>query len=397
MKEIVKRLELIKTAIAIEDEEIIELQVMKLQKLEIDTEVQRILAEIETVDYANVVVLIEQYLAKYSGVVVYEDKELEALRFELKLLEGKLQERIEMKSEYQNDILEFNTRYSLELGDTVRKVLDLRKQILAKALKGKNDTFKKLKEEYTDIKDDVQEMKKILNELEEELEELDEFDDEYDKVYQEYKDIKEELLEKEDELDEKRAEAKEAKDDLKDDPSFEEYKDAKTDYEEFNEEYEETKEREKSSFNLDEDEKKELKKAFRKASKLCHPDIVTDELKEQAEELMKELNDAYSTKNLKRVREILFSLENGTGFDVGSDKIDNKEQLRTKIAEFRESLAEIERELEGIRENEVYTLLNEIDDVDEYLQNMKVELDNEIERLGEELQEKIDSYWEEKF
>jgi len=397
MKEIVKRLELIKTAIAIEDEEIIELQVMKLQKLEIDEEVQSILAEIETVDYANVVVLIEQYLAKYSGVVVYEDKELEALRFELKLLEGKLQERIEMKSEYQNDILEFNTRYSLELGDTVRKVLDLRKQILAKALKGKNDTFKKLKEEYTDIKDDVQEMKKILNELEEELEELDEFDDEYDKVYQEYKDIKEELLEKEDELDEKRAEAKEAKDDLKDDPSFEEYKDAKADYEEFNEEYEETKEREKSSFNLDEDEKKELKKAFRKASKLCHPDIVTDELKEQAEELMKELNDAYSTKNLKRVKEILFSLENGTGFDVGSDKIDNKEQLRTKIAEFRESLAEIERELKGIRENEVYTLLNEIDDVDEYLQNMKVELENEIERLGEELQEKIDSYWEEKF
>jgi len=397
MKEIVKRLELIKTAIAIEDEEIIELQVMKLQKLEIDTEVQRILAEIETVDYANVVVLIEQYLTKYSGVVVYEDKELEALRFELKLLEGKLQERIELKSEYQNDILEFNTRYSLELGDTVRKVLDLRKQILAKALKVKNDTFKKLKEEYSDIKDDVQEMKNILNKLEEELEELDEFDDEYDKVYQEYKDRKEELSEKEDELDEKRAKAKEAKDDLKDDPFFEEYKDAKADYEEFNEEYEETKEKEKNSFNLDEDEKKELKKAFRKASKLCHPDIVTDELKEQAEELMKELNDAYSTKNLKRVREILFSLENGTGFDVGSDKIDNKEQLRTKIAEFRESLAEIERELEGIRENEVYTLLNEIDDVDEYLQNMKVELDNEIERLGEELKEKIDNYWEEKF
>ncbi len=343
MKQILKRLELIKTAIAIEDEEIIELQVMKLEKLEIDAEVRDILTEIETVDYANVVVLIEQYITKYSGVVVYEDKELEALRFELKLLEGKLQEKIELKNEYQNDILEFNTRYSLELGDTVRRVLDLRKQILAKALKVKNDAFKKLKEE---------------------LEELDEFDDDYDRVYQEYK---------------------KARDDLKDDPIFEKYKDSKTDYEEFNEEYEDIKEKEKSSFKLDEDEKKELKKAFRKASKLCHPDIVTDELKEQAEELMKELNDANSTKNLKRVREILFSLENGTGFDVGSDKIEDKEQLRTKIAEFRESLTDIEQALEDIKENDIYTLLDEIDDVDEYMRDMKVQLDSEIERLNGEL------------
>ena len=385
MKEIVKRLELIKTAIAIEDEEIIELQVMKLQKMDVDDEVVFILECLETLDYGDAVVYIERYIEKYSGLVVYEDKELEALRFELKALEEKLQQESERKNEYLNDISEFKTLYSVTLGDMIAEVLELRQKILAHSLQKKNDIFKKLKDEYVEIKDVVKEMKTMLNELEEELEELDEFDDEYEKAYKEYKDIKEELLEKEDELDEKREEAKEAKESLKDDPVFEEYEEAKNDYKEFNQEYKEAKEKQKNSFNLDEDEKKELKTAFRKASKLCHPDIVTDELKEQAEELMKELNDAYSTKNLKRVKEILFSLENGTGFDVGSDKIDNKEQLRTKIAEFRESLANIEKEIEALQENEIYTLLNEIDDVDEYLREMKVQLDSEIDRLSGEL------------
>ena len=257
MKQIIKRLELIKTAIALEDEEIIELQVMKLEKLGIDAEVQLILAEIETVDYANVVILIEQYIIKYSGVAIYEDKELEALRFELKLLEGKLQEKIELKNEYQNDISEFNTRYSLELGDTIRRGLDLRKQILAKALKVKTDAFEKLKKK---------------------LEELDEYDEDYDRVYQEYN---------------------KAKDDLTDDPFFDKYNDAKTDYEEFQEE----------------------------------------------------------------------------------------KQLRTKIEELRESLADIEQALEDIKENDIYTLLDELDDVEEYFRDMKVALDSEMERLNEELED----------
>ena len=43
MAEVVKRLEIIKSSIAIEDEEIIELQIMKLEKLEIDNEVKNIL------------------------------------------------------------------------------------------------------------------------------------------------------------------------------------------------------------------------------------------------------------------------------------------------------------------------------------------------------------------
>ena len=66
MKQIIKRLELIKTAIAIEDEEIIELQVMKLQKMELDDRVVSILQSLETLDYADAILSIEHYIKRYS-------------------------------------------------------------------------------------------------------------------------------------------------------------------------------------------------------------------------------------------------------------------------------------------------------------------------------------------
>ena len=92
MQKILKRLELIKTAIIIEDEEIIELQVMKLNTMSCDDEVTNILNKISDKDYGNVMLDIEVYIQKFSGLVVYEDKELQGLRLELKALERKLQE-----------------------------------------------------------------------------------------------------------------------------------------------------------------------------------------------------------------------------------------------------------------------------------------------------------------
>ena len=65
------------------------------------------------------------------------------------------------------------------------------------------------------------------------------------------------------------------------------FKEAKEDSELFDEEYDEIIAKE--HHDLDEEQLEELKKAYKKASKLCHPDIVTEELKEQAHEIMTEL------------------------------------------------------------------------------------------------------------
>lgn len=327
MQQILRRLELIKTSIAIGDEEIIKLQMAKLSSIPIDEDIQNILNQLSNNDYGNAVVNIESYMSRYGGIVVYEDQELSGLKLELKVLKAKLQELSEEKNEYLNDLNEFNVQYNLHLGEIIRKILELKKEILFT-----------LKNDETNIHND--------------------------EIHQEYEEAREE-------------------------------------FEAFDREYEDIINLER--FELDEDEIKELKKAYRKASKLCHPDIVPDELNIQALKLMQELNEAYNKRDLKKVKEILKMLENGSGFEVGSDSINDKQRLRLKIEEIRSKIDEVINELDEIKEDETFLIIQEVDDLEDYFDNLKIEFQEEYERLQEENNKTIstdiakktddDDYW----
>ena len=52
----------------------------------------------------------------------YEDKELQSLKLELKILEKKLQKHSAEKNEYLNNIDEFNAQYNLKLGELIQKL-----------------------------------------------------------------------------------------------------------------------------------------------------------------------------------------------------------------------------------------------------------------------------------
>jgi len=112
MNQLLKRLELIKTSILLEDDEIVEFQVLKLSKIDLDDDVKSILQKLDSSNYASALISIEKYLTKYNGVVVYEDIELQGLKLELKTFEKQLQELSEKKLEYSNDMDEFNRLYS---------------------------------------------------------------------------------------------------------------------------------------------------------------------------------------------------------------------------------------------------------------------------------------------
>ena len=379
MQKILKRLELIKTAITIEDEEIIELQVIKLNSMEYDVEIESILNRIEDKDYGNVVLEIESYLQKYSGMVIYEDKELQGLRLELKALERKLQALSSIKNEYLNDINEFNVQYHLRLGDVIQKILNLKEELLHEAVQEKKDTFEELKDEYETLKEEYKDIKSQKDAKEQELKEKDEFDDGYDELYEELQGLKDELNEKEQEVNEKRKETKQAKEEYEEDEVTQEYEEVKQDSEEFSKEYEEVKQEER--FELNDDEKQELKKLFRQASRLCHPDLVIDELKEQAHDIMQQLNEAYGKHDIQAVKEILISLESGKGFDVASDTITDKDLLRSKIVDVRDMIDQNEVEIETIKEDEIVQILNEYDDVEDYFSTLEEELESEYDRL----------------
>ncbi len=393
MQQILKRLELIKTAISIEDEEIIELQVVKLETLDVDEDIVEILQLLKGSDYATGLSKIESYVQRHIGVVVYVDKEISALKLELKALESKLQTLSEEKTEYLNDINEFNVQYNLHLGGLIQKILKLKEEIFQNRIKIKQETFENLNSEYNDLKEEV-------DTLEEELAGIDAFDDEYDELYEKLQNLKEQL-------NEKRKESKQAKEELEEDEAFQEYEEVKEDYEEFSKEYEEIINQEK--FELNDEEQKELKKLFRKASRLCHPDIVTDELKQQAHKVMAELNEAYKEKDLERVKKILASLESGMVFEVASDKINDKELLRAKITNMRDKIEDVNVEIGSIKEDETYVTLTGIDDLEDYFGTMKNRLKTQLnnlqeeydvlltDELNEELNGQKDDYWEEIF
>lgn len=405
MQQILKRLELIKTAISIDDEEIIELQVMKLNNLTLDNEVQIILDKLEKLDYGSVILDIESYLAKYSGVVIYEDKELQGLRLELKALEKKLQELSEEKNEYLNDIHEFNVQYHLHLGGIIQKILNLKEELLFASMQKKKDIFEDIKYEYESLKMERDSLKSQKEDKEKELEDMDEFDDGYDELYDELQELKNALEDKEEELNKKRKETKQAKEEFEEDEVTQEYEDVKRDSEEFSKEYEEVQKEER--LEISDEEKKELKILFRKASKLCHPDIVSDELKEQANEIMKRLNEANSKRDINAVRKILAALESGNGFIVASDAINDKDLLRSKIVDIRDTIYQNEVDIEVIKKDEVIQILNDYEDVDDYFNRLETELETEYDRLKDSKDKEkraipavdtdTDNYWKDEF
>lgn len=324
---------------------------------------------------------------KETKTGIYEDKELSELKLQLKSFESRLQELIEQKTEYLNDLDEFNRAYNLHLGDIIKTILKLRKEILYK----KTIKQQKLKAKYQeDLKTfeeteaTIDELKNTIDELKSALDQIDEHHEDYDELLSAYDELNGELSKLEQELDKQESELKKTKESLDDDEVFQQYEEAKSTFDDFDESYQHIKAIQKQKIELGDEEKAKLKNLFRKAARLCHPDIVPDELKDQATQIMQQLNAAYDKQDLAGVKKILESLENGRGFEVSSDRINNKEQLKEKIKEYKANIANIESEIEEILQDETYQTITTLDDWDAYFDDLKNDLEAEKQKLEEE-------------
>ena len=387
MNEILKRLEIIKSSIAIDDEDIIELQVMKLNKLSPNIEIKNIISKLENHEYSSALFDIENYLKRYSSVVEYIDTEVQSLKLELKSLENKLQTLSEQKIEYLNDIEEFNTLYNLHLGELLKDILNLKKEILYKQTikqQEKRKTYEDDIEVFNSTKENIEEIKQTIEEFEKVLENIDKDDENYDEIFATYKELQEELEKLEIELEEQEENLSKIKEELEVDDIFREYEEVKKQYEQFHQNYEDIKQQQSDVFDITNEQKSELKKLWKKACKLCHPDIVIDKFKEKAHEIMQALNDAYSKKDIVKVQEILSNLENGLTFEIESDNINDKELLKEKIKQYKKNILVLEKEIEDLKHDETYQIIQEIDDVDLYFEELKSELQSEKDRLEKE-------------
>ena len=304
MKKILKRLELISSAIDLEENEMIAEQVVKLRALSLDADVIEILEMIEDRRYEFVISSIATYVNRFSGVSVYTDPQIQGLKVELSILEKELNRLSEMQNEYLAEINAFTSDYYRHLGAILEEILRLQQEIAQKA---------------------------------------------YDRG----------------ELDE------------------EELKESKDEYKSF---YEEAISQSKEqTLTLNDEEEKELKKLYRKASRLTHPDIMAEVFKEEATKIFIALNNSYKRKDLAKVKEIFKRLEGGESFAYGSDEINNKKLLRKKSETLREKIRVINEEIEILIHSETYLIIKETDDLDAYFNELKESLILEKEALILEL------------
>jgi len=289
---IIIRLQMIKSLIALEEENEISVHISRLRQLSLKGELEKIIILLEEKSYSKAMVAIEAFINLHNQVGYYIDPELEGLKLEAKVLESEVNQLSDEKADLEKLIHDFGVRHNNELGELILKILQFRKS------KAKGTP-------------------------------------------------------------------KEAE--------------ANKDFNDYSKEYEISKEEKINE--LTEDEQKELKQKYRKASKLCHPDVVSEEQKELADKLFAELNTAYARNDLKRVREILENLEKGNFFVSKSDSINEKQLLKTEIEKLRLRIEELKKQLQGIKESEAFTSVSSISDWDSYFKETRQKLAKQVKEL----------------
>jgi tetrahydromethanopterin S-methyltransferase subunit G len=287
--DILKRLDIIKNAVAMEEEDLIAMQIAKLETQPLDAQVLHILNLIKTQQFQHIIQLIEQYKHDSTGLVVFEDPQIQGLKLELKLLENSLNDKTDELADLERQINEFNSAYMQRLGSLIEAILKKRAELNKEDSQAQHDWA------------------------------------EFSQNYQQQ---------------------------LKDAPLI-----------------------------LSSEQQQQLKTAYRQASRLCHPDKLTDAFKAQGTELFKALNEAYRHQDLVRVLTILQHLESGNPLSSGSDSINDKELLTAKIAALRLRLKELETEINSLLASEYYQRIQIIADTESYFASLEKELLAELNAL----------------
>jgi hypothetical protein len=301
INKIIKRLEILKNYILLEDIEELDKETSKLKIYDFNSDLQEIIDDVKKDEFASAISKIQNFISKNQQLSIWTDPEIAALKLEIKNLENQLVGFDNEKIELEKLLSEFQYRHTIELGDIILDILKLRK------LKFKSDKTK-----YEEAEND-------------------------EKQYREQVDT----------------------------------------------------EKEKEIFELTAEQEKELRKKYRKAAFLCHPDLFSNEpleTQKQAEEIMQELAEAKEKKDLQRVSEILANLEKGILSTSRGDKLTDKEKLRATINRLREKVKILETEIIAIKESETFKAIINIEDLDDYFNNIKDKLQRELEELNIEIE-----------
>jgi len=108
---------------------------------------------------------------------------------------------------------------------------------------------------------------------------------------------------------------------------------------------------------VSENDKTEMKKMFRRGSKLCHPDLVHDEHKQQAKAVFQRFQKAYVENDMTTLSSILDELEKGMFVECASESGES-EMLVIVVKQLRMTASELEREIAVLKLSDNYDIIS---------------------------------------
>lgn len=381
---LIKRLKLIETCISLEDHALIHMQLPLLKKLSTGTNTDKIIELLKLHEYILALDAIKQYLATNQSLMTYEDFEMNALRLELQQVELTFQELMAQRNEACNKCADFNREYHLYLSDILVRILSIKEDIAAQKVANNFKTYRQLYLQLQAIHEQINNKKPYLHEIDEKLNQIDFMSDGYAPAFDEYQCLKNEIDALEQERERLRLLAYADFIRVKADETFDSFREAADEADSFEQETANIKQ--SVVAELTSEGKKQLKSLYRKACKLSHPDIVSDELKELAHFYMVEINAAYASNDIKRLETVLQQIETGESLTSSSLTLLDKTLLQEKLEKLKKNIQDIQAEIEQYQASDEYHLIFNLgDDWQSYFDEMRIELATILQALEDEL------------
>lgn len=165
--QIIKRLEILKNYVILEDLEDINRENQKLQQFESEKHIADIYYAIKKLQFSQAIQLIDEFIKKYHNIVIFQDVDLIALKLEIHLLEHEINLFDNEKTELEKLLADFNYQHSIHLGDLISEILSLRKKIAFQ--NNDKSAFEEAQEDEKTYQEQLKEQKsKIYYELNDE-------------------------------------------------------------------------------------------------------------------------------------------------------------------------------------------------------------------------------------
>lgn len=124
---IIKRLEILKNYVILEDEDDIQRESAKLQAYVFHEKINLIIQAVKNHQFSQAISLIDEFVKSSHQLIVVDDVEINALKLEIRYLEHQINAYDNEKAELEQLLSQFNYRHTQELGKLILELLRLQK------------------------------------------------------------------------------------------------------------------------------------------------------------------------------------------------------------------------------------------------------------------------------